>query len=240
MDAHCWICGGIANSREHGFKRSDISHYFGPIGTQRPLYKHTDGERPNNVIITPTSDKLMSEAPICQQCNNERTQPYDNAWETLSHYLQDSWASIVTRGHFSFADVFSQKTRLYALYVHLYFVKAFGCKIKEEKVPVNLGGFAQALLSGKPHKHVFLTFANMPKLEVPEDKLGLNSLVERENLYCGVDLSHTAAWVYGWYPMSVRAAYLSATSSRAWRFRAWHPSHASTQVRLGKYVVEFL
>ena len=61
--------------------------------------------------------------------------------------------------------------RMQVLHMHLYFVKALECKIIQDQVPLNIGRFSEVLLSGQPHKNVFLTFANMPQLEAPGDKL---------------------------------------------------------------------
>jgi hypothetical protein len=241
MDTTCWICGGPSESQEHEFKRSDIIDYFGPVTMSSPLYKQTepfDRTRLNNLIISSKSEKLMSDVPMCRQCNNERTQPYDYAWQTLSRYLQVHWAQIVTKGYFSLLEVFPSNTRMQALHTHLYFVKALGCRILEDKIPLNIAGFSEALLSGKPHKNVFLTFANMPPLEeVLRDKLGFSSDVARINYYCGLDLSHTAAWVYGFYPRCVRVSYLSADSPRIWRLKAWHPCNNTPRVNIGSYFV---
>jgi hypothetical protein len=253
MATHCWICGGPPDSREHAFKRSDIKDYFGTVTIGEPLYKSPKTKVSDRIIspetkvsdpiISPKSQKLQSEAPMCRHCNNERTQPYDYAWQTLSRYLQSHWAQIVTKGYFSLLEVFPSHTRLHALHVHLYFVKALGCRIIEDKVPLNIGGFSEALLSGNPHKNVFLTFANMPPLgevpveEVPDDKLGVSSAVATGNYYCGLDLSHTAGWVYGFYPMCVRVSYLSADSPRTWRLKAWHPCTYTPRVNIGSFFV---
>ena len=68
-------------------------------------------------------------------------------------------------------EVFPSNTRMQVLHMHLYFVKALECKIIQDQVPLNIGRFSEVLLSGQPHKNVFLTFANMPQLEAPGDKL---------------------------------------------------------------------
>src|SRR5215475_4978249 len=113
MDTNCWICGGSPDSQEHEFKRSDVTDYFGPVTIDRPLYKQTE-TRLNNRIISPKSEKLTSEAPMCRRCNNERTQPYDYAWQTLSRHLREHWAQIVTKGYFSLLEVFPSNTRMQA------------------------------------------------------------------------------------------------------------------------------
>src|SRR5262249_36544250 len=151
-------------------------------------------------------------------------------------YLQAHWAHIVTKGYFSLREVFPSNTRMQAVHVHLYFVKALGCRIVEEKKPLNIGRFSEALLSGKPHKDVFLTFANLPPLEEHlGNKYAVSSEVSTGNYSCGLALSHTAGWTYGFYPRCVRVSYLSAESPRTWRRKAWHPDQNTTRVELGSY-----
>jgi len=233
----CWICGDIADSREHLIKASDIRGYFGNISKERPLYKHTDATDTSiNYRINSTKSNILKlKSSICQKCNNQLTQLYDCAWEILSRYLQAEWPTIVKKGHFSFSNVFTEDTRRYALRTHLYFVKLFGCKILEEKVPINTGRLSEALIFEKPHSQVFLTFANAPEIPVDDDQIIFSSRIQFGNYdSCLPDI---ALWTYMLHPVSIRISYLSRSSPHEYRSRAWHPSQPSTQVRLGNYHV---
>ena len=229
----CWICGDTADSREHFAKASDLRDYFGRIEDE-PVYKHTDTSL-NDRIHSTKSNKLTFKTRLCRKCNNELTQPYDCAWAILSKYLQTNWPIIVKNKHFFWSKVFDNDTQTHALRVHLYFVKLFGCRILEERVPFNIGGFSEALLSGRPHANVFLTFANAPDIEIKDDRLGFFSKIQFGNYHSL--LPDIGAWTYMFYPVSVRVSYLSRASPPEYRSRAWHPSQPSTQVRLGNYHV---
>src|SRR5262249_588214 len=126
----CWICRGIADSHEHFAKASNVKTYFGEQHNG-PFYKHTDTTL-NKRVISIKSNNLTFKNPICRKCNNQLTQPYDNAWEILSKYLQDHWPIIVKNGYFDLSKVFPKDTHKHALHVHLYFVKLLGCKLIEE------------------------------------------------------------------------------------------------------------
>jgi hypothetical protein len=53
---------------------------------------------------------------------------------------------------------FSYDTRQRMLYVHLYFLKLFGLKIIEGKISINTKPFADAILHGRSHSKVYLSF----------------------------------------------------------------------------------
>ena len=85
----CWICGGLANSREHKFKKSDLIRssttwapddrpYFVAGGVKRPIAS------PNAKIAT-TFGKVL-----CVDCNSARTQPFDRAYEAFSRYVNQT------------------------------------------------------------------------------------------------------------------------------------------------------
>ena len=210
---------------------SDVKGYFGKIGEER-LYRHTDTSI-NEPIIGIGSNKLTFKIKICKKCNNERTQPYDRAWEVLSKYLQTHWQIIVKNGYFSLLNVFPKDTRKNALHVHLYFVKLLGCKLLEEKVPINIGRFSEALLSEMSHKDVLLTFANSPEIPTCDDQLIFSSRIEFGNYdSCLPDIG---LWTYMLHPVSIRIAYLSSSSPHEFRSNAWHPNQASNKVNLGIY-----
>ena len=235
----CWICGDTADSQEHFAKASDVRTYFGEP-QNRPLYKYTD-TTPSERIPSIKSDKLTFRNPICRKCNNQLTQPYDNAWEILSKYLRDHWPTIVKNGYFDLSKVFPKDTRKQALHVHLYFVKLLGCQIIDEgNVRINLGGFSQALLFGTSHKDVFLTFANAPEILVNDSQINDGEVMAFTFLHvkdCGNPSlwDDIAYWTYILHPVSIKSSYLLRSAPRKYRFRAWHPRQLDTKVRLGKY-----
>jgi len=182
----------------------------------------------NEPIVGIGSNKLTFKTRICKPCNNERTQPYDCAWQLLSKYLQTHWPIIVKNGYFSLLNVFPKDTQKYALHVHLYFVKLLGCKLVEEKVPINIGRFSEALLSGRSHRDVFLTFANAPEIPTFDGELIFSSRVEFGHYNsCLPDMG---LWTYMLHPVAMRIAYLSPSSPHAFRSNAWHPNQASNNL----------
>jgi hypothetical protein len=153
----CWICGQQEGTTgEHRSKRSDLKEVFGVGGK---LYLHTD-ERLNKIIQSIDSKHAKSKAPMCDTCNNSRTQPHDKSWEILSNYLRTKTPAMqpgdIIRGN----RVFPQFTAQYMLGVHLFFVKWLGCQIVETSIPIKPGidTFAATIMAGKSHKNIWLSF----------------------------------------------------------------------------------
>jgi hypothetical protein len=57
--------------------------------------------------------------------------------------LHANWRDITARGSFDLSKVFGAETAKQAVRVQLYFVKAFGCKLLEDGIRVDLGSFSE-------------------------------------------------------------------------------------------------
>lgn len=137
--------------------------YFGHVNQRVPIYFHSDNKR-NVPVGRVKSNRFTSKALLCAKCNNERTQPYDRAWETLSLYLRHNWTSISKARKVDLSKVFPGEVGRQSLNVHLYFVKLFGCRIVEANVPISIGEFSECLLNGRAHDEVFLVLSATPFL----------------------------------------------------------------------------
>ena len=157
----CWICREKGNTGEHLIKASDLRSYFGDISQKMPLYFHTS-EKKNIPIGSLKSKRLKSDALICNKCNSARTQQYDKAWKSLSIYLRSNWPQVHKSRKVKLADVFPGSIRESMLYVHLYFVKLFGCRIVESGAPIEIVTFSEALLNQKSHKDIYIAFGQRP------------------------------------------------------------------------------
>jgi hypothetical protein len=153
--APCWICGRDATTGEHSVKRSDLKSEFGPVTPNNPIYVNNDRIK-NRRIGGLKSDRLKLPAGLCAFCNNERTQPHDQAWEQFSTSLRTRnppiSAGVVVRAN----RVFAYDTKQMMLNVHLYFVKLFGCHVVENAIPIDLTSLANSILHGKAHPNIYL------------------------------------------------------------------------------------
>lgn len=186
----CWICGGDARSGEYLMKASDLRSYFGQVTPRTPIYFHSHLKR-NIPVRSIRSNRFKSQALLCAKCNNERTQPYDRAWETLSFYIRKNWEAISRTKKIDLSRVFPGAVGRQSLNVHLYFVKLFGCRIVEAGVPMNIEKFSDCLLNGRAHDEVFLVLSETYFL--PNHKLAQITEIQARNIGSVTD---KAAWIY--------------------------------------------
>ena len=151
----CWICSvNDADSGEHIIKKSDGKILF---SEQLPIHHEINGVRKEP--ISDLNDRCFKyHKSICTICNNERTQKSDKAWEQLSKYLHDNWKYIKLNQSINLPKLFTNNVDKKMILVQLYFVKIFGCAIKESKVQINLDSFSEAILNQKEHPLVYISF----------------------------------------------------------------------------------
>jgi hypothetical protein len=214
----CWICGNAAGTGEHKTKASNLREVFGSVDQKNPLYLHTDTKR-NQKVGSIKSDKFMFDSLICAQCNNDRTSPYDRAWEKLSKFLLNRKPPIKNKDLISLNKVFPGAIQESMLFVHLFFVKLFGCAISEHGVPIDIRPFSEAILKSKPHPKVFLAIGEDSGMGT-----GLTDMATTQNKKGKVVY---ATWFYIVGSVAVNVIYLEPAEKREGLVGAWHPSKVS-------------
>ncbi|WP_158080791.1 hypothetical protein [Pelomonas sp. KK5] len=230
----CWICGEEdAATREHLAKASDLKALFGKPTQRHPLYFHA-ADRPgmprrrNIRVGSLKSDTLKFAHRICLTCNSSRTQPYDYAWELCSGELRAAVPRLLTRGTFRANWLFPYSSRRAMRYVHLYFTKLFGCMVVEGNVPIDTGPFSEAVMSRRPHPHLYLAFGHLP----------LNGVIAG-----GSDI-HTAkvegkivaaSWLYTVGDLTVNVMYALPGEHPHGLDVAWHPHNGSQRLHFTRF-----
>lgn len=161
-DMCCWICGSKANSGEHRIKRTDLIHTFDCVNQKEPIFHY----RKMKLIDKAGSVKssiFKFDNIICTKCNNERTQPFDLAWDKLSSYLHYNWDEIKRVGNIDLRSVFPDNYESNMVMVQLFFIKILGCKIVESNPSYNLTDFSNCLLKGKENSSVYLRIRDTQK-----------------------------------------------------------------------------
>jgi hypothetical protein len=130
----CWICGAVADSDEHKFKRSDmVTRYernWPPA--EQPFVFRGDG-RPSR-IQGPNSGPTLYRDMLCVACNNARTKPFDLAYERFSTWILSESATLFERAEIDFAEVFGNSYVEETSKLLCYFVKSLGCRIADSGV----------------------------------------------------------------------------------------------------------
>lgn len=144
-DGICWWCGSPANSREHKWKRSEVTDIFGK-GSYDSVVWVTEGrgEAPQSEPIRgPKAARLMFGYSLCTQCNGTRSQPFDHAYALFSRYLLANYSRVIEQRSFNLSDVYGADIENQMKNLARYYAKHIGCRIAEKagRVPENLVAF---------------------------------------------------------------------------------------------------
>jgi hypothetical protein len=134
---NCWMCGDLADTQEHKFKKSDL---------MRSSATWTDADRPYLVsgggmrrIQGPRSSLVTFGKVLCGPCNSSRTQAYDRAYEDFSRWVNSRGASLMTEDHLDFALIYGSNRQDRVPKLLRYFAKHLGCRIASDRYAVPPG-----------------------------------------------------------------------------------------------------
>ncbi len=225
----CWICGANADSGEHFVKASDIKLVFGPVSPSKPLFLHMEGDRSKRINGV-HSRALKSKAKICKKCNEHRTQQHDNAWKRFSEYLHKRRPPIKTGDTIRLSKVFPGSVKRSMLYVHLYFLKVFGCYLVEHGAPIDIKTFSYAILNNTPHPYVHITVC--PRAY--EDKRSVGGTAAESIEWEGRPMY--IVWCYILDRVTIKVTYSilpSFSRRKLCLIDSWHPSRIKKYLRVG-------
>jgi hypothetical protein len=222
IDQLCWICGDPATTGEHKTKQSDLRAVLGTPSQERPFYYH-DGTTRNRLVRSYRADFLKSPSWLCAPCNNHRTQPYDRAWECLSHWLRTRRPP-VTIGDVIRADrVWPQGATAQMRNVQLFFTKLTGCHLVQAGINFDQASLAKSLLTGKSNSCVYLKF-RMSRTNTLVGMLDLLSDVSPGGDPCGL-----VVWIYSLGSLAIEIQYVNTSGRHISVPDAWHPSSGSNR-----------
>lgn len=225
---NCWICGSNAQTGEHLIKASDMRSIFGHVRQSQPVYRHSASRR-NVPVKGINADIMKSGALLCAQCNNQRTQPHDRAWETLSAYLR-SKPHISGGDRIDLGKVFPGAVHKSMLYVHLFFVKLFGYLIAENSIPIEINSFSNAILNNIAHQKIHLAIS--PHTDgIAAGSAGYSDLdtAQLDNRVV------FATWLYILDRFTIRVMYAEPTEHRQGLIDSWHPSSIKKCIRVSNF-----
>jgi hypothetical protein len=225
---HCWICGSIAETREHMIKASDLSALFGRITTSKPLYRKVSNQ-PRELVQGVKSKKLTFQTKLCAQCNNTRTQPHDKSWEALALFIRKRATAIQPGEVIRPARAFDHGLRPGLLGVHLYFVKLTGCLFHDAKVPIDTSSFAQSILNNVAHPNIHLAF-----LAFNGGKFQKRVSVTPIEIISVNGRPSSAQWFYIVGNIGVHVAYAEYIHRGQELANLWHPSSSDKTLTFGK------
>jgi hypothetical protein len=132
----CWICGAPANSAEHKIKKADLVRNYGKgpyLGPSAPV--HVQGEKVT-FVQGPGSTTLKYRPSLCHECNTTGTQPYDRAYDHFISWVFKNERLVLHRRFINFRDVYGESFGDCQRNLFKYFVKSFGCQLRDSSLPV--------------------------------------------------------------------------------------------------------
>lgn len=225
----CWICGNEGTTGEHLIKSSDLRLQFKEVSQDFPLYFHSERKR-NIPVGSLKAKRLKSKALICNHCNSALTQPYDQAWEKLSQYLNENFQRISSKGVVNLSKVFPGNVKASMLNVQLYFVKAFGCKVVESGAPLPIKEFSISLIEGKAHKNIHIGLGK----DIKESSINHAGQTEIHSLNLGEE-SVFASWMYVIDKVAVNVIYADKFKHPNVMNNTWHPDTITKLLKLKKF-----
>jgi hypothetical protein len=132
----CWWCGATADSREHKYKRTDLTRTFGPgpyVG-DAAIVRGVDGM--SRQVQGPKSDELKFPPVLCATCNNARSQPFDFAYDLFTEFVTQYGDRILRDRTFRLSDVYDGTWRTAKDDLAKYYVKHIGCRLADAGIKV--------------------------------------------------------------------------------------------------------
>jgi hypothetical protein len=131
----CWLCGNIADSQEHKHKKTDIKRLYG-IDFEKKEFPYLDAKNGAQIIQGLNSQLLKYKKVICQKCNNERSQPFDRAYDTFITYIDANIKDLIQTQEIDFSDIFPENTMQNKFYVLKYYLKHFCCLLAQNNLTI--------------------------------------------------------------------------------------------------------
>jgi hypothetical protein len=127
----CWWCGQSADSREHKYKKSDLTRVYGPgpYKDDEVLLRLSDGRRTE--MRGPDSRVLKFEPTLCQRCNNHRSQPFDAAYDRFAKYVFSNERRVLLARRVRLSTIYGSSWRHESENLSKYFVKHICCRLAE-------------------------------------------------------------------------------------------------------------
>ncbi len=127
----CWMCGGIANSREHRYKRTELNRFAPNLNRSKQSSKKewpiSISFESGNLFYIKSLDADRERYPplICEACNTTNTQNMDLAYDQLSKWCWENPEASYINLHELWGNNYLKKIELF----YGYCLKILGCEI---------------------------------------------------------------------------------------------------------------
>ena len=130
----CWWCGAKADSQEHRFKHSSLRRVAGGKNPAN-VFKVSDNYA-GTLISLSKGSQVRWPKNMCARCNNTRSQPFDNAYDTFENFAFSHSDEMGNWGRLDWAQIYGADWRTGATNLARYFGKQIGCMLAGQDLPV--------------------------------------------------------------------------------------------------------
>lgn len=153
FDGKCWWCGSLNISEEHKYKKTDIKReYFSTTSEQKIVLSSISNiNQKGKIIQGPNSKYVKFKASLCQNCNNSKSQPFDEAYDIFIKFLKNNESNTIKYSFINAIDIYRDNCNKQIQYLTKYFIKHLCCTLTDVKVsvPVNLIDYLNGLIELK-------------------------------------------------------------------------------------------
>lgn len=228
---NCWICGSHdADSYEHLIKASDLKSLFGQVSQNNFIYANSNHVKnlPLRSIKKPKALKFKT--PICSNCNNNLTSVHDKAWQHLSEYLRFRNPPIKTTSYVRLNKIFANESKQKMLWVHLYFVKLFGCAINDHGIQIDLSNLSKSILTNSTNPNIYISFST-------SKYLSQFNMAGPSDIQCVVENNRVVYvhWLYTVGIINLTIIYAEHGQNRLSLINSWNPRMNTKRIYIGDF-----
>lgn len=131
----CWICGELATSGEHIYKRTDLQREFSATNFKKGISREIRHERKLR-LNSPKSKHAKFKNSLCSKCNNETSQPFDLAYDQFISFYKENEDEIVGSRTLNLENIFGADWKSSLENLKKYYVKHIGCRLSQNGIEI--------------------------------------------------------------------------------------------------------
>jgi hypothetical protein len=158
-DGKCWWCGAAASTREHKFKHSDLKRLGGTAGG---LIWGSGGIQKSIRSIRRSSEVRFGKN-LCAECNNARSQPFDESYDRFVKYLWERGGKLWRKSYIDMREIYGIDWPVEVPNLARYVAKHIGCRMATDGYAVPRE-FSEFLDGGTLLPHVQMALFKDPEL----------------------------------------------------------------------------
>lgn len=231
MVVNCWICGSVgADSYEHIVKASDLKSLFGKVSQNNVVYANSNNIKNLSLKSIKKPEILKFKTPICSNCNNNLTSVHDKAWQHLSEYLRFRNPPIKAKKYIRINKIFSNKSKQRMLWVHLYFVKLFGCAINDYGIQIDLSYLSNSILKDLVNPNIYISFSI-------SEVMSQYNFAGPSDIHCVNENNRVvyATWAYTVGALNVTVIYSEPEQDRLGLVNSWNPRMNTKRIYISDF-----